>query len=116
MGEGLRMVVFPLVMMVCWSNVVNSQQDVSGCTGPIEDLLVCLPYAQGKAPVPTATCCANILKVYTTDRKCLCELVGASFMGGIKGLPPFNQTLALSMSAVCNVNADPTECPGRRYT
>ncbi|MCO5583558.1 hypothetical protein L7F22_037469 [Adiantum nelumboides] len=101
-------------LVVLISLVSGSVQPDETCVSPLESLLDCLPYAQGKQPLPTPACCANINKVFQTHKKCLCELIAVSFDDpkGTSGLPSFNSTLALKMPAVCDVPADPALCPG----
>lgn len=82
------------------------------CVAPLETLLNCLPYAQGKTALPTPTCCTNMDKVFLSQKKCLCYLIAASFQGGVAGLPSFNRTIALHMPSACNIPADPSQCPG----
>jgi hypothetical protein len=99
-----------VVVIMAMPALGSSPEDL--CVEPLDSLLDCLAYAQGKAPRPTSACCANVGRVFEHQKKCLCELMGASFSGASTGLPPFNQSLALSLPSACRVPADPSECPG----
>ncbi|KAI5073295.1 hypothetical protein GOP47_0011308 [Adiantum capillus-veneris] len=101
----------PLLISSSNSASASAQPDDS-CISPLESLFSCLPYAQGKQVVPTATCCTNIDNVFRSQKKCLCELIIASSNGASTGLPAFNRTLAIKMPSACNVPADPSLCPG----
>ena len=105
--EWLVRVVLMIIVMV---GVIRAEQET--CVKPIDSLLDCLAYAQGKDPIPSTSCCGNVNRVFQTQKKCLCELIAVSFDGGITGLPPFNPSLALTLPSACGVPADPSQCPG----
>eukprot|EP00249_Psilotum_nudum_P001706 c14339_g1_i3 orf=504-1064(-) len=107
-----RLVLFVLAFSMAGLLLVHAETAQDECTGPLANLLSCLSYVQGKSLTPSADCCPNLLNVYKLHPKCLCVLIQSSTQGGIQGLPPVNQTLALRLPVACKVPADPKLCPG----
>ncbi|CAI9781182.1 unnamed protein product [Fraxinus pennsylvanica] len=72
----------------------------SGCSRALVGLSPCLNYVSGNSSTPSSTCCSQLSSVVQSQPQCLCSLLnGAASSLGIT----INQTLALALPNVCNV-------------
>ncbi|GER55368.1 nonspecific lipid-transfer protein [Striga asiatica] len=82
----------------------------SSCASTLFSLYSCMNYVTGNTSSPTPSCCSSLSNVVDTQPQCLCPLVnggGSSFGFSI------NQTLAMALPAVCNVQTPPlSRCNG----
>ncbi|KAK4441655.1 hypothetical protein Salat_0500400 [Sesamum alatum] len=76
----------------------------SSCSSTIMSLSSCLNYVTGNISTPSASCCSSLAGVVQSQPRCLCPLLtgGGSSLG-----IAINQTLALALPAVCNVQTPP---------
>ncbi|KAB5557459.1 hypothetical protein DKX38_008368 [Salix brachista] len=72
----------------------------SSCTNVIISMSPCLNYITGNSSSPSSSCCTQLANVVKSQPQCLCEVVngGASSLG-----VNVNQTQALALPSVCNV-------------
>ena len=73
----MELLVKAVVMILMMVEVIRAEQET--CVKPIDSLLDCLAYAQGKDILPSTSCCTNVNRVFQTQKKCLCELIAVSF-------------------------------------
>ncbi|KAK6135032.1 hypothetical protein DH2020_031210 [Rehmannia glutinosa] len=72
----------------------------SSCSSTLLSLASCVNYVTGNTSVPSTSCCTSLASVVQSQPQCLCPLLnGAGSSFGIS----INQTLALALPAVCNV-------------
>jgi hypothetical protein len=76
----------------------------SNCMNEIVSLSPCLNYVTGNTSTPTSGCCIQLASVVKSQPQCLCLIIDDKkpFLG-IK----VNQTLALALPSVCNVETPP---------
>ncbi|XP_058204106.1 non-specific lipid transfer protein GPI-anchored 5-like isoform X2 [Rhododendron vialii] len=82
----------------------NGAAAQSGCTSALISLSPCLNYVRGNLSTPSPSCCSKLSNVVQSQPQCLCMLLngGASPLG-----ITVNQTLALGLPGVCNVQTPP---------
>ncbi|KAK6141446.1 hypothetical protein DH2020_024806 [Rehmannia glutinosa] len=82
----------------------------SSCTNTLMGLSPCLNYVTGNSSSPSSSCCSQLSNVVQSQPQCLCLLMnGAASSYGIN----INQTLALALPGVCNVQTPPlSRCNG----
>ncbi|KAK6120071.1 hypothetical protein DH2020_046201 [Rehmannia glutinosa] len=82
----------------------------SSCSSTLLSLASCVNYVTGNTTVPSSSCCTSLASVVQSQHQCLCPLLnGAGSSFGIS----VNQTLALALPAVCNVQTPPvSQCNG----
>ncbi|CAI9785679.1 unnamed protein product [Fraxinus pennsylvanica] len=77
----------------------------SGCTTALVGLSPCLNYVSGNSSTPSSSCCSQLSSVVKSQPQCLCSLLNG---GGASSLGiTINQTLALALPKVCNVQTPP---------
>lgn len=83
--------------------------DEEGCRTELATLSPCLSYLTGKISTPSPTCCFQLKAIVETEPWCLCYgIIGQDNV--IFGLPPntpVNQTRALTLSNVCDIQGIP---------
>ena len=72
----------------------------SSCMNALLSLSPCLDYVRGNSSTPTIGCCIKLANVVKTQPQCLCLILD----GGSWGI---NQTQALALPAVCNIQTPP---------
>ncbi|GFP84056.1 non-specific lipid-transfer protein-like protein at2g13820 [Phtheirospermum japonicum] len=77
----------------------------SGCTSVLIGMASCLSYVSGSASTPSTSCCSALANVVQTQPWCLC-VIASGDGGGSLGVS-INQTLALGLPSVCNVETPP---------
>ncbi|XP_022898180.1 protein YLS3-like isoform X3 [Olea europaea var. sylvestris] len=102
MASIVRKISLVLVLVVMLSDDTKAQ---SGCTTAIVGLSPCLNYVIGNSSTPSSSCCSQLSGVVKSQPQCLCSLLngGAASSFGIT----INQTLALALPKVCNVQTPP---------
>ncbi|KAK6141352.1 hypothetical protein DH2020_024902 [Rehmannia glutinosa] len=76
----------------------------SSCKNTLMGLSPCLNYVTGNSSSPSSSCCSQLSNVVQSQPQCLCLLMnGAASSYGIN----INQTLALALPGVCNVQTPP---------
>ncbi|XP_022898179.1 non-specific lipid-transfer protein-like protein At2g13820 isoform X2 [Olea europaea var. sylvestris] len=108
MASIVRKISLVLVLVVMLSDDTKAQ---SGCTTAIVGLSPCLNYVIGNSSTPSSSCCSQLSGVVKSQPQCLCSLLngGAASSFGIT----INQTLALALPKVCNVQTPPvSRCNG----
>lgn len=85
----------------------------SGCTSAFMGLTPCLNFVTGNSSAPSSSCCSKLSSVVQSQPQCLCSLInnGAAALG-----ITINQSLALTLPGVCNVQIPPlNQCNGIYY-
>lgn len=86
----------------------------SSCTGTLLTLSSCLNFVTGNTSTPSTTCCSSLGSVVQSQPRCLCSLLNGG--GGSSLGISINQTLAMALPALCNVQTPPvSQCNGK-YT
>ena len=98
-------------LMIAASSSSSSAPDTSNCDDHIPSLVPCLSYVQGQAKLPSKECCTNLLPIHLQKPQCLCDLILASSQNNSR-LPNLNLTLTMTLGPACNINTDPSKCPG----
>uniref|UniRef100_A0A7N0VAK7 Bifunctional inhibitor/plant lipid transfer protein/seed storage helical domain-containing protein n=1 Tax=Kalanchoe fedtschenkoi TaxID=63787 RepID=A0A7N0VAK7_KALFE len=95
-GIGLGLALVLLAML--WTGATAQS---SSCTNVLISLTPCLSYITGNSSTASSNCCTQLANVVQSQPECLCQVLngGASAIG----LNNINQTLALTLPAVCNV-------------
>ncbi|PIN19470.1 hypothetical protein CDL12_07841 [Handroanthus impetiginosus] len=76
----------------------------SGCTTTLMGLSPCLNYVSGNSSSPSSSCCSQLSNVVQSQPQCLCLLLnGTASSYGFN----INQTLAVGLPSVCNVQTPP---------
>ncbi|XP_017254781.1 non-specific lipid transfer protein GPI-anchored 10 [Daucus carota subsp. sativus] len=93
------------------ASTVQSQNSSSGpsisqCGTGLMPLAPCAPFVQGRTSNPGVSCCVNLRQVYDQQTACLCLLLNETTLSSI----PINQTLALQLPALCNLQVDRSTC------
>ncbi|KAL2510706.1 Bifunctional inhibitor/lipid-transfer protein/seed storage 2S albumin superfamily protein [Abeliophyllum distichum] len=101
MASIVRKISLVLVLVVMLWDGTKAQ---SGCTTALVSLSPCLNYVSGNSSIPSSSCCSQLSSVVQSRPQCLCSLMngGASSLG-----ITINQTLALALPSVCNVQTPP---------
>ncbi|KAL8530582.1 hypothetical protein ACS0TY_007567 [Phlomoides rotata] len=91
---------FAALVAVCWTG----GRAQTSCTRTLIGLSPCLNYVSGNSSTPSSSCCSQLSNVVTSQPQCLCLLLNntASSYGY-----NVNQTLALGLPSVCNVQTPP---------
>ncbi|KAL8530581.1 hypothetical protein ACS0TY_007566 [Phlomoides rotata] len=91
---------FVALVAVCWTG----GRAQTSCTRTLIGLSPCLNYVTGNSSTPSSSCCSQLSNVVTSQPQCLCLLLNntASSYGY-----NVNQTLALALPTVCNVQTPP---------
>jgi len=85
-------------------------EDKKECQKQLIGLSPCLTYVSGELKSPSAICCTEIKKEYTSTERCLCVLVKDRNDPGL-GLT-INSTLTLSLPYICHApGANISHCP-----
>ncbi|KAF5177207.1 Non-specific lipid-transfer protein-like protein [Thalictrum thalictroides] len=76
----------------------------SSCTNVIISMSPCLNYITGNSSTPSSSCCSQLSSVVRSQPQCLCQVLngGASSLG-----LNINQTQALQLPNICNVQTPP---------
>ncbi|KAL5216281.1 hypothetical protein ABZP36_007682 [Zizania latifolia] len=84
----------------------------SSCGADLIRLLPCLPFADGDAPAPSDTCCANVGSMVHDEPLCLCQALSQSSSGGFP--VPVNVSRALQLPHLCRLDLPPaaSACAG----
>ncbi|KAG5567561.1 hypothetical protein RHGRI_002936 [Rhododendron griersonianum] len=88
-----------LLVVMLW----NGAAAQSGCTSALISLSPCLNYVRGNSSTPSPSCCSQLGNVVQSKPQCLCLLLNGGAPLGIT----LNQTLALGLPGVCNVQTPP---------
>ncbi|CAA2950559.1 non-specific lipid-transfer At2g13820 [Olea europaea subsp. europaea] len=101
MSSTVRKIYLVIVLVVTLWIGTKAQ---SGCTRALVGLSPCLNYVSGNSSTPSSSCCSQLSSVVQSQPQCLCSLLngGASSLG-----ITINQTLALALPNVCNVQTPP---------
>lgn len=95
------------VLLLCVVGLVS--EAAPDCSGPVYTLLPCYPFLTGTSSSPPQTCCVALAAVAASQPVCLCEVIG---YGNITFPVTINVTRALELTSLCNVAANPSQCPG----
>lgn len=91
--------VLVLVVMLCGGAMAQS-----GCSSALLGLSSCLNYITGNSSTPSSSCCSQLGNVVQAQPQCLCTVLS----GGAAALGlNINQTQALTLPTVCNVQTPP---------
>lgn len=91
--------VLVLVVMLCGGAMAQSS-----CTSALLGLSSCLNYITGNSSTPSSSCCSQLGNVVQSQPQCLCTVLS----GGAAALGlNVNQTQALTLPRVCNVQTPP---------
>ncbi|KAL8148895.1 non-specific lipid transfer protein GPI-anchored 15-like [Apium graveolens] len=91
--------VLVLVVMLCGGAMAQS-----GCSSALLGLSSCLNYITGNSSTPSSSCCSQLGNVVQAQPQCLCTVLS----GGAAALGlNINQTQALTLPSVCNVQTPP---------
>ncbi|KAL1816705.1 hypothetical protein ACET3Z_019279 [Daucus carota] len=91
--------VLVLVAMLCGGAMAQSS-----CTSALLGLSSCLNYITGNSSTPSSSCCSQLGNVVQSQPQCLCTVLS----GGAAALGlNVNQTQALTLPRVCNVQTPP---------
>eukprot|EP01018_Ginkgo_biloba_P022172 Gb_02443 [translate_table: standard] len=93
------------------SGIVEAQTPPTstGCTNAFVSLNPCLGYITGTSNVSNPACCTALAAAANNAASCLCQFFGTSNPLGF----PINQTQALTLPGLCNVNTPPLiQCTG----
>ncbi|KAF7153318.1 hypothetical protein RHSIM_Rhsim01G0273100 [Rhododendron simsii] len=82
----------------------NGAAAQSGCMSALISLSPCLNYVRGNSSTPSPSCCSKLSNVVQSQPLCLCSLLNG---GGSQYGITVNQTLALGLPGVCNVQTPP---------
>lgn len=100
---------FLLITALCVVEQATAQSD---CSSVFLTLAPCLTYITATSATPTSVCCTELSVVLQSNPQCLCLLVGGAESLGVT----INKTQAISLPAVCNLNAPPQSlCNGKHY-
>ncbi|KAH0943202.1 hypothetical protein HID58_002839 [Brassica napus] len=101
MKMGRVLVLLTVFMAVMSSTRVSAQ---SSCTTALISMSPCLNYITGNTTSPSQQCCSQLGNVVRSSPDCLCQaLNGGGSQLGIN----VNQTQALALPRVCNVQTPP---------
>ncbi|PIM99383.1 hypothetical protein CDL12_28123 [Handroanthus impetiginosus] len=90
-----------VLLLAVLSDRITAQ---SGCTRTLMGLSPCLNYVTGNSSTPSPSCCSQLSNVVQSQPLCLCLLLnGTASSYGIN----INQTLAVGLPSVCNVQTPP---------
>ncbi|KAM7501361.1 hypothetical protein LguiB_000265 [Lonicera macranthoides] len=95
-GMGLALI---LVATLCGGAVAQSS-----CTNVLTGLSPCLNFVTGNSSSPSSSCCSGLGNVIQLQPQCLCTLLNGA--GTTLG-KTINQTLALSLPNICNLQTPP---------
>lgn len=105
--KGTEMGLALLLAVMLW----NGAAAQSGCTSVLMTLSPCLNYVTGNSSTPSPSCCSSLSNVVQSNPMCLCSLLNG---GGSSIGMTVNQTLALGLPGVCNVQTPPlSRCNGK---
>ncbi|PIA31719.1 hypothetical protein AQUCO_04900185v1 [Aquilegia coerulea] len=76
----------------------------SSCTNTIISMSPCLNYITGNSSSPSTSCCSQLSSVVRSQPQCLCQVLNGG--GSSLGLN-INQTQALQLPNICNVQTPP---------
>ncbi|KAG8370733.1 hypothetical protein BUALT_Bualt13G0014000 [Buddleja alternifolia] len=76
----------------------------SSCSSTLMSLASCVNYVTGNITTPSSSCCSSLSNVVQSQPQCLCPLLNG--VGSTFGIS-INQTLALALPSVCNVQTPP---------
>ncbi|KAL3626079.1 hypothetical protein CASFOL_029628 [Castilleja foliolosa] len=94
------------IFMLCKGSHAQS----SSCTSALMSLSPCMNYVTGNTSTPSSSCCSSLANIVQSQPECLCSLVNGG--GSSFGLS-INQTLAMALPVVCNVQTPSiTRCNG----
>ncbi|KAL5999881.1 hypothetical protein ACLOJK_034558 [Asimina triloba] len=95
----------PIIFLPC--SVLSSESE--DCFPRLVRLAPCAPFIRGSTTSPTTSCCDNLNAIYMEKPACLCALLNGSTNF------PINQTLALELPHLCNLQPTTSACPGLLY-
>lgn len=102
-----KITLFVVLLAVFWNRTTAQ----TSCTRTLMGLSPCLNYVTGNSSTPSSSCCSQLSSVATAQPQCLCLLLnGTASSYGFN----INQTLALALPTVCNVQTPPvSRCNGK---
>lgn len=100
--------IFLFIASTVQSQNSSSGPSISQCGTGLMPLAPCAPFVQGRTSNPGVSCCVNLRQVYDQQTACLCLLLNETTLSSI----PINQTLALQLPALCNLQVDRSTCSG----
>ncbi|KAK2991414.1 hypothetical protein RJ640_010878 [Escallonia rubra] len=107
-----------LLFLTCLPGTILSQKPSTGispsvptvaeCGPALIPLASCAAFVQGTAPSPPQACCDNLKQLYNQQAGCLCLLLNDTTLSSF----PINNTLAMQLPLVCDLQADISACSG----
>ncbi|CAH9084798.1 unnamed protein product [Cuscuta epithymum] len=93
---------------------LSQASTVATCLPYLLPLGSCVPFAQGRVPVPAQQCCINLKQIYNSQQgaPCLCPLLNASTWNVF----PINSTLALQLPSLCSLQINTSLCSDPQET
>lgn len=108
--KGMTMcVIFGLVVMQ-WDGAAAQ----TSCTNALMSMSPCLTFVTGNSSTPTTQCCSKLFSVVQSQPQCICSLIKTGVSGAAALGITVNQTLALTLPTICNVQMPPVNqlCSG----
>ncbi|KAK9281767.1 hypothetical protein L1049_004672 [Liquidambar formosana] len=97
--KGIEMGLVLVVVAILWGGATAQ----SSCNNVLSSLAPCLNYVTGNSSTPSSSCCSQLDNVVKSQPTCLCTALNGGASLGLS----INQTLALGLPGVCNVQTPP---------
>ncbi|KAL3827974.1 hypothetical protein ACJIZ3_016776 [Penstemon smallii] len=98
---------FVLIILITLTLLTRARAQ-SSCSSTVMSLSSCLNYITGNSTTPSQPCCTSLSNVVETQPQCLCPLLNNNGVGSSTLGIAINQTLAMALPALCNVQTPRT--------